>query len=134
MAQRKRKSTKKVNTKKKTIKKRAVKKTITKKRTTKKRTAKRTITKRKTPKKGKAKKTTLKGKSTKRTSRGSAQHVRAIASEIKRLSAIFVKHGEDAVEDEVDMLEDKIKELVRGQKISEEQAIKLGDELDELDD
>ena len=60
--------------------------------------------------------------------------MKSIENEIKRLHAIFTKRGEDAVEDEADMLEDKIEKLAREGKISEEQAKKLDDELDQLDD
>lgn len=119
MAQRKRKSTKKVSTKKRTSKKRTAKRV-----TVKKGTAKKRVVRRATPKR----------KSATKSSRGSAKHVKSIENEIKRLTAIFERQGEDAVEDEADMLEDKIKNSVREGKISEEQAKKLEDALDELDD
>jgi len=149
MAQRKRKSTKKVSTKRRTSKKRTTRKTVAKKRTAKRRsTKKRTTTKRTIPKKKtqkseranlsarhtKAGRTTSKRKSAKRSLLGSVKRVKVISNEIKRLTAIFVKSGEDAIEDRADLLEDKIKKLTSEGKISEEQAKKLNDELDILDD
>lgn len=129
MAQRKRTNTKKASTKKRTAKrstkKRTVKKTVTRKRMT---------MKKKTVKKGVARKAASKRKPAKHSSRVGANHVKAISNEIKRLTSLFVRQGEDAVEDEVDILEDKIKKLVREGKISEEKAIILNDELDKLDD
>lgn len=111
-----------------------IKKVSTRKRTTKKRITKNAISKKRTPKKRAVKRTAPKRKTTQHSSRGSAQHVRGIENEIKRLHTIFVKRGEDAIEDKADMLEDKIKKLARERKISKEQAKKLDNELDTLDD
>lgn len=134
MAQRKRKSTKKINTKKRATQKRTVKRISAKKRVTKRRVAKRTSVKRRTAKKRVAKRATPKRKSTKRSSRASARYGKSVENEIKKLYEVFKKRGEDSVEDAADELEDKIEELAREGKISKARAERLNDELDQLDD